>query len=409
VLLSAFAFAPGRGSEAGVGWNAAGALARHHDVWVLTEGGARPLVEARLRESPVHGLSVSFLDLPGPVRRRELDDRRIDPRYPRWQRAALAEARRLHAEVGFDVVHHLTPGRYWPPSSLWKLKVPFVLGPVGGGETAPRAFRPDYGRRGWVYEAARDARRWLREHDPRVRRMVRRAAACLTATDETTVRLQALGARRIVRVPGQAGLSADDLALFEHLAVRDPATPRFVAVSHLTHGKGIPLAIRALAASDLRDATLDVIGDGPERERLEAEAEALGVGDRVRLLGVLPRTEALARLARATALVHPALHDFSPLAVLEAMGLGKPVLALRLNGPATQVSAETGITVPAPDPETAVHRLAEGMRSLSRDPALRQRLGIAALAQANTEYTWAHKAELFSRVYRQVTAEAAHA
>lgn len=402
VLLSAFALGPGRGSEPGVGWNAAVALAEHHDVWVITQDEAREAVEERFRRDPIPGLKIRFFDLDSPLYKHKMDERVVQVYYPQWQRAILPGARKLHAEIGFDVVHHLTFGKYWQPSHLGALGVPFVFGPVGGGESAPRSFWASYGWYGRIYEAARDIGRWTGELNPAVRRTIRQADACLAATDETAARLDALGAQRVVRIPGQTGLGSADLALLDALPTTEPEAPRFVTMARLLHWKGIHLAIGALAVAGLPGATLQVIGDGQDRARLEAEAERLGMADRVVFSGALPRTETLAALAASTALVHPALHDFSPTVIFEAMGLGKPVLALDLNGPATQVNAETGITVPAPNPDTAIRGLADGMRRLAADGALRARMGAVARQRVREHYTWEHKAEIFDRVYREV-------
>ena len=64
VLMSAYACEPGKGSEPGVGWNLAKAMATRHDVWVVTRANNRPVIESELEEQPVPNLHFLYYDLP---------------------------------------------------------------------------------------------------------------------------------------------------------------------------------------------------------------------------------------------------------------------------------------------------------------------------------------------------------
>src|SRR5690606_15992433 len=102
----------------------------------------RKAIEAELAERPVPGLRFAYYKLPFERRRHAVEGA---PRagaveqlhYYLWQLGAVRTVRRLHAEVGFDLAHHVTLAKYWAPSALSWLPVPLVWGPVGGGESAP--------------------------------------------------------------------------------------------------------------------------------------------------------------------------------------------------------------------------------------------------------------------------------
>jgi hypothetical protein len=156
VLLSAYACEPGKGSESGVGWNLARHLATRHEVWVLTRANNRAAIESELARNPLPSLHIVYHDLPPWTRFWKRGRRGVQVYYYLWQLTAIRLVRRLHREVGFDVVQHGTFVKCWAPSALAFLKeVPFVWGPVGGGESAPLALWPTLGLRGFVYEAAR--------------------------------------------------------------------------------------------------------------------------------------------------------------------------------------------------------------------------------------------------------------
>jgi glycosyltransferase involved in cell wall biosynthesis len=164
-----------------------------------------------------------------------------------------------------------------------------------------------------------------------------------------------------------------------------------LCVSRLAEQKGVDLAIRALAAVREREprAVLVVLGDGPERARLEALA-----GDGVYLPGRVGDVAAWYR--RAETLVHPARWEGFGLALLEAMLAGKPVVATRVSAaPEIVADGETGLLVP-PDDTSA---LAAAVGELLRDPARATALGQAGLERARSRFSVSRMAERTAAIY----------
>ncbi|RTH03135.1 glycosyl transferase family 1 [Thermus scotoductus] len=398
VLLSAYACEPGKGSEPGVGWNLARHLAEHHEVWVLTRANSRPAIEAELARNPIPGLHFVYHDLPPWARFWKRGQRGVQLYYYLWQLTAIPLVRRLHQDVGFDVVQHVTFVKYWAPSALAFLKgVPFVWGPVGGGESAPLAFWPTLGFKGLVYEAARTLARFLGEFDPLVRLTAQRAAVALATTPETAKRLARLGAARI-EVMSQVALSEEEIDALGELPPPESGPIRFLSVGRLLAWKGFHLGIVAFARSGLEGAEYWIVGDGPERRRLEALARRLGVAGRVRFWGTLPRQEVLRLLARVHALVHPSLHDSGGWVCLEAMAAGRPVICLNLGGPGIQVTEGTGFKVDPERPDRAIDGLTRAMRALA-DPKGIGRFGRTARERVREAFSWAKRAERINQLY----------
>ena len=403
VLLSAYACAPSQGSELGVGWGTAREMANHHDVWVLTQSRHRPAIEAELARNPVPGLQFAYYELPRWVGWWRRGQRGIRLHCYLWQFGAYRVARRLQREAGIELVQHVTFATYLKPSLLALLSVPFIWGPVGGGESAPRAFRSNFGLRGRVYEATRDLARWWSERDPFVRLTARRCTLALAATEETAVRLRGLGVRE-VRVQNQVGLGKEEVDLLSRRGARQGPTgsTRFVSVGRLLHWKGFHLGLRAFARAQLSDAEYCIVGDGPERKRLRALAEELGIAHQVRFWGKLPRDETLRRLGESHALVHPSLHDSGGYVRLAAMALGLPVVCLELGGPAVQVAEATGFKVPAAKPEQALDGLAAAMGALSRDRELAISMGEAAQRRVARHFDGRRKGAWMAELYEEM-------
>ena len=148
-------------------------------------------------------------------------------------------------------------------------------------------------------------------------------------------------------------------------------------LSRLSREKGLWVLLDAyhqLIASGL-EVGLALAGDGPLRTEMEAWASQGSYGSRVRFLGAY-RNDALGPiLAQMHIVAHPSLTDSRPMAVLEAMAWGRPVVASRVGGVAEIIEDEvSGLLVPAADSLA----LARALERLVVDPALRERLGRAA-------------------------------
>jgi glycosyltransferase involved in cell wall biosynthesis len=174
-----------------------------------------------------------------------------------------------------------------------------------------------------------------------------------------------LDAGRIVVVPNPA--PADEPAA----VARSEDT--FVFAGRLTEQKALHVALEAIAQVD--GARLVLVGDGPERERLERLADRLGLDGRVEFRGAQPRAAALEALAGATAAVLPSAWENFPHAAVEALAAGTPVVATPVGGvPEIVRDGENGLLV---EPGS-VDALAEALRGLCADAALRERLSAAA-------------------------------
>jgi glycosyltransferase involved in cell wall biosynthesis len=375
-------------------------MGRYHEVWVITRANNRGPIEKALAREPLPRVHWVYFDLPSWARFWKRSQRGVHLYYYLWQVGVYFVARKLHREVGFNLVHHVTLVNYWMPSFLALLPVPFVWGPVGGGESAPRAFRRCFSLRGKVYEILRDLARSLGQLDPFVRLTAQRAALGLATTPQTEKRLRALGCRQVL-VFSEAGVPPRDIEELGALPIREGSPVRFLSLGRLLHWKGFELSLRAFARFARRSPTSEywIVGDGPERRRLEKLAQNLGLTGKVRFWEMIPRSEVLGKPADCDVLVHPSLHDSGGWVCLEAMAAGRPVLCLDLGGPALQVTEETGIKIPATSPEQVVSGLAAAMTRLARDLGLRIRLGIAARQRVQEHFDWDKKALFMMEIY----------
>lgn len=398
ILLSAYACLPHRGSEPGIGWNTATYLSEHADVWVLTNASNRESIEAELAEQPNPHLHFSYLDTP--VSKEAL---RWQLHYLWWQVAARAAARRLHEEVGFDVVQHVSYVRHWTPSGASTVPVPFIWGPVGGAEDTRLDL--DIGRYGQFFEVIRGVALRLGSLNPWVRQTARETTIALATSRETQRALQRWGVPD-VRLMSPVGAPDDTVERGRRLEAegRKAGPPIFASVTgrnRLMHWKGFHLGIRAFAAADLQDGEYHVFGSGRQEERLKSLARELGVADQVIFWGDVSRETMLDVLDRSYALVHPGIHDAGATVIPEAMSLGVPVLCLDTGGPGVMVDDATGFRAPFGPLDASVAGLANAMRRLATEDKLLERMRAACYDRARNRFAWAARIERYLEIYEE--------
>lgn len=173
------------------------------------------------------------------------------------------------------------------------------------------------------------------------------------------------------------------------------------AVSSLNGYEGHDVLLRAvaLARRDGQDIRCAIVGDGPAMPELEALGSALGLGHALVMPGRVPRRTALDWYAALDVFVVPRrdiplCRVITPMKPLEAMAMGRPVVASDLPALRTIVDGDAGVLVPAENTE----ELAAALTSLAQNPARRTALGRGAHAAA-TERTWAHNAATCQSLY----------
>jgi glycosyltransferase involved in cell wall biosynthesis len=176
------------------------------------------------------------------------------------------------------------------------------------------------------------------------------------------------------------------------LSIPDGA-PLLLCVARLAPQKGVDTAVRAIA--QLPDATLLVLGDGPERASLQELARELGVADRVLMPGRVGDIAALYR--RCDVVVHPARWEGFGLAMLEAMLAAKPVVAAWAgSAPELVADGQTGLLFPPDDADT----LARDISTVLANPMY----GTLGLNRARSEFSVARMVARTLGVYERVSA-----
>ena len=170
--------------------------------------------------------------------------------------------------------------------------------------------------------------------------------------------------------------------------------PRVVFVGRLVRQKGVQMLLEAMARLRTEGARLAIVGDGPQRASLERAASELGIGNRVRFLGLHAHDRIPAVLAGADVLALPSVYEELGSVLVEAMQDGLPIVATDVGGIPDAVG-RAGVLVPAGD---AV-RFASALDALLADADRRARLGALARERARG-FNWDVLADRVLGAYR---------
>jgi glycosyltransferase involved in cell wall biosynthesis/peptidoglycan/xylan/chitin deacetylase (PgdA/CDA1 family) len=234
------------------------------------------------------------------------------------------------------------------------------------------------------------------------------ARACtkiVSVSEEVDRRVAALRVPARKRAVILNGVDADAFASAAWPAVEALAgRPSLVigTVARLAPEKGLLRLIEAFARlrSARADVRLLIAGEGPERPSLEALTRRLALDESVTFLGFQEHVAGV--LARLDVFALSSLTEGIPLALLEAMGRGLPVVATRVGGvPEVVVEEESGLLVPADDSAA----LAAALGRLAGDPELRVRLGAAAATRVRQHFSLEATARAYERLYDETAEE----
>jgi glycosyltransferase involved in cell wall biosynthesis len=388
VLLSAYACEPDRGGETEIGWQRALHMSSFaNEVWVLTRANNRAVIEADpLSRTP--GLQFIYYDLPPWAVRLKKQAWFLPIYICLWQWGAYRLAAKHHRKRRFDRVYHVTFTGILSGSFMGRLGIPFIIGPIAGGERTPFPLRRGMPMLCRLNELLRDVGIILQRYSPLICPAFAAAERIYVTTPDSLRLVQARWHSKT-----QMQLSVANCGQTVGPAERRPATlPHFVFAGRLVHWKGVHFAIRALAEArrTVPAATLTLFGSGPAERWLRDLAEKLGVTDAVEFVGHAPRKRFVDSLPNYTALIFPSLHDSGGLVVLEALSNGLPVVCLDLGGPGIMVNGTCGIVVSTAQADEAqtVTRVANAIVSLATmAPVELERLSAGALARAS-ELSW---------------------
>jgi len=392
-----------------VTYSHAAALAQLHDVALVV--GSPSEENVRLANDPFRSIEVIRMPLLERIHAwclRRIFKYNFDTQaltafdYPfalafEWH--AWRQLRRRIFAGEFDVVLRVLPMTPVLPSPfaffLRKGPIPFVIGPLNGGLPWPPGFSQLENQKEWVSNL-RNVYRYL----PFARSTYRHAAAIIAASSQTHSEFTEYG-DKLFFVP-EPGI-ARSLCYGDSRSPDPGAKLKLIFVGGLVPRKACDLALRAAAPilrSDL--ARFTVVGDGPERDRLQQLVRSLGIEKAISFCGWLSHTEVLKHLRSADVFVFPSLRDNGAGVVFEALGTGAVPVVADFGGPGDIVHPGVGYKVPLTTENEIVAQMEKILTELAHNRDRLEQLRRQGMAYVRDCLTWDAKAQAVTRVLNWV-------
>jgi glycosyltransferase involved in cell wall biosynthesis len=380
VILSAFNCEPGVGSEEAVGWGwVIGLAARCDKVLVVTRSSNQGRIDAWLTKNTLSNVEFLYFK-PSYAKLFDVLGRfKWIPFYIAWHGGIMEPIRAAMSREKYDLVHHVTVVSMRFPLKLGELGIPFIYGPIAGGDEAPKVTWEGMSWRGRLGESLRRLSNLWIERSPGVAMTLERSSAILVVSPETKSLVPSKMHPRTFQV---LAISYDEPLSRRIIAPRPSAKLRLLFAARCLDWKGLHLGLPAIALaleSSGVDIHLTVIGEGPARTRWQHLGMRLGVTANITWVDHQPRDIFIQTLPDFDALFFPSLHDSGGMVVLESLANGLPVICLDAGGPGQLVDHTCGIKVRMESRDQIVQDLAAALVRFSIDEDLRHSMAIGSV------------------------------
>ena len=399
VFISAYACEPRKGSEPGVGWNWAKQIAKFAETWVITRANNRGVIEEEMSKSPISNLHFLYYDVPKWVSFWKKKTRGLYLYYLLWQIGAYRIAKKINNREHFNVVHHLTFGNIWLPTFMPLLPVPFIWGPVGGGEQVPKSFVKEFDIKSRTKEIIRNIIISTLKINLFFLYTCRKAKVIIAKTKDTADKIPALCKSKII-------ITTDVSASPKNLLLKNKTDEniQIISVGRLDSWRGFDLLIKAVSIliKKYNRVTLLIAGDGPEKQRLQNICKRKKLEDQVVFAGQISRDNYLEYMSKSSIFVNPCLKEGGVTVLFDALLFGLPVICMDIPGAPDIVNYECGVKIKPVTPEQTIKDLSNTLFKLITSPELRKKLGDAGKKKVEKDYSWEKKGELINSIYAQV-------
>ena len=402
ILVSAYACAPNKGSEPGMGWNFVMGLSNFHELHVIVEKRKweQPILEY-LKVYPELKANISFYFID---KKRNKRLRKIWPPsyywfYKKWQKEAYKLACQLDQKEKFDLIHQLNMVGYREPGYLWKINKPFVWGPIGGLENSPWQFLLSLGLKGFLFYAARNViNLWQRNFLTRPKLAVKRKnSAVIAATPDNRFLIKKLWGKdsTIISEVGQ------ELNKFTKINIREKSEAlKIIWSGQHTAGKNLQLLLKALKYVNF-NFQLHVLGQGGMTDIWKILANRLGIQKQIIWHGWLEKSNALKVLSNGHVFCITSIKDLTSTVSLEALSFGLPIICLDHCGFSHVVNDSCGIKINVSTPNKAANDFTVALDKIYADENLRQSFSEGAFLKAK-DFSWESKISRLNTIYNEL-------
>lgn len=416
VLINAYAVSPNWGSEPGMGWNWIINLAKHCELYVITEGQWKNEIENRLSEALSNGIDCSghltkeqaerihFYYNPVSDKTRSMcwnqGDWRFYYYYKKWQKHTLEIARTIIHSTDIDIIHQLNMIGYREPGFLWRINdKPFVWGPFGGLELMNESYLEDESFKTRCLTILKNRiNNWQRKHLSRFIKALKRAdgLCCATSGVYDFIRSHYRYDAHLLNETGCYVYCTEAETVHKE-------TFDIIWVGKFDYRKQLGIALKAMnLLKNYRDIHLHIYGSGyaDDITRYHNLSDSLCLADRVHWYGEVSNLEVQTKMRESDLLIFPSIMEGTPHVVMEALGNNLPIVCFDTCGQGDCINDTCGIKIPLSNPEQSVNDFASAIEFLYKNPDKLRQLKAQCYSR-QFQLSWDNKIKTMLSVYQE--------
>ena len=325
ILYICYSCSPYNGTEDKLGWNIPFEASKTNDVWIITKPDGKNDIDNFLSINQAD-INVIYVDIPS-YWKKVFNGAFYSGRQNIWNRVVQKKVQQIVDDQAIEIIHQVNPVEFRSIGNYGVYGIPFVCGPVGGGEYMPASLLY-FASNGLDKELIRWIANLYYKTKYKISGRLDNITALLFANEETR---SFLVNDENYRVTTELGVTCDEFKTNVQ-KIQDKVV--LISAGRLIYRKGINFLLAAISAiPDNYNFELIVLGDGPERKRLEKQiASNINLSKRVHLLGKVPHTQIGKYYENSSFFVMPSLRETTGSVILESLARGVPVITVRAYG-----------------------------------------------------------------------------
>lgn len=388
ILVSAYGCEPFIGSESGVGWHWVLEMAKNNRLFVITRANNRDKIEPNVPCNVKENIKFYYYDAPSFFRRLKKKEKGLYFYYTVWQIGIVKIIKKILSEEKIDYTMHLSFGSFWMPTFLPLFRVPFIWGPLGGGDCVPKSFLNALPMRDKLVQTFRYILKSTSFLNPLVVCSAKRAVAILARTEDSATTIP-VKYRNKVKVILETAMSEE---LFNIKRTENDGIVKLIYAGRIIPIKNVMAAVEAVKkVPDNYNIHFTIIGKGSEKNKIVNYINENGLQSRISICEALPRDQVLAKVAESDICIFPSLHEGGSWALMEAMAIGLPVICLDCTGIHTITSEDSAIRIAPNGYEDFVEKTKNAICKLVDEKEFRLAVGKKARKRIQDHFKWSDK------------------
>ena len=378
IIVNAYACSPDMGSEPGMAWNWCVNLAKHCELFIITEGEFRDKIERALVRLPQRdNMHFYYNPLSDKIRRMcwNQGDWRFYYYYKKWQKKTYSIAKDICLENRIDVLHQLNMIGFREPGYLWVLSkekhIPFVWGPVGGLKQFPISYANGESLKFRLFVSIKNLINLLQiKYDRRVNSALRQSSLLVSSIPESYNAILRYKGKKSVVIPETGCFAGKGLSCRSF----DDDVLSVIWVGKFDFRKRLDIALRSLSKLHGMKISFKIFGTGDEHQVHEyiTLAESLDIDGNIKIqwMGNKPNSVVHEEMSSSHVFMFTSISEDTSTVVMEAISNTIPIVCFDTCGMGYVVTNDIGIKIPLTNPSQSVDDFAEALTTLYNDREL---------------------------------------